>query len=201
MRIGVNVPSALLKQAREFEPRMNISQICREAIQQRVEIAERARALAREDHELIERLDTETTPRMREPDWVSFALEDAREWVREMTREDWERFTYELDRARLPGEDAAEFVRMWSQFPSGKGFGHRVWEYQDWILDQFNRPPYGESPVPRVSEEYSRAWLLYVNEARRMLERRRKEEYDQLMAERELRRRELAAPELPEHLL
>ena len=46
MRIGVNVPDDLLKQMEPIKHMTNLSQVCREAIKDRVDAYERARARA-----------------------------------------------------------------------------------------------------------------------------------------------------------
>ena len=42
MRIGINVPDELLKELKQVRPEVNVSQVCREALANRVEVARRA---------------------------------------------------------------------------------------------------------------------------------------------------------------
>jgi len=74
-----------------------------------------------------------------------------------------------------------------------------MWEHRDWFWDQQMGPD--ASLQAEACEEYSHAWLAYMDRARQMLERRRKVEYDRLVAEREQHRRQIQRPEFPEHLL
>ena len=53
----------------------------------------------------------------------------------------------------------------------------------------------------KAEREYGRAWLGYVNEVRRLLEKLRKDEYDRVMAERAECRRSRPDPELPAQLV
>ena len=85
MRIGINVPSELMKKVKAIRPAVNVSQICREALDERVRVGERAIAQAEADgvDEQVVRLAESLGNSLIEPDWETYALEDAREWVRE----------------------------------------------------------------------------------------------------------------------
>ena len=204
MRLGINVPDELLQRAKEIDPPLNISQVCREAIQARADLVDRARALVLNDISEIDRLERELVLRP-EPDWAALALEDASEWLRGVTPERWNRFLYESDFLRRQGRDQAEMVDLWSGDVSDAGLRRRIAENEEWLIERYEEQWATGSPDVNLRaqayEKYSRAWLFYVNEARRMLEERRKEEYDKLMAEREQHRRAISKPEVPEHLL
>ena len=49
MRIGINVPDELLKQVKQVRPEVNVSQVCRDALADHVEVARRAAARAVSD--------------------------------------------------------------------------------------------------------------------------------------------------------
>ena len=49
MRIGVNIPDELLQRVREIRPEVNVSQICRQALEDRAALAERVKAQVEED--------------------------------------------------------------------------------------------------------------------------------------------------------
>ena len=44
MRIGINVPNELLQRVKAIRPEVNVSQICREALEESARNAERVRA-------------------------------------------------------------------------------------------------------------------------------------------------------------
>ena len=50
MRVGINVPDELLRRVKEIRPQVNVSQVCRQALERCVEIAEMAKAQAIADH-------------------------------------------------------------------------------------------------------------------------------------------------------
>lgn len=205
MRIGINVPDDLLKQVKEIKPAVNVSQVCREALEQHVEIAGRAAAQAARDGaaKQVERLDQLVARPVIEPDWEAHALDDARAWVSTVTPEAWERFIYQADFLRRQGRDETEMVEIWSHGDGVKGLAERLTESMEWLISQSEQEI--ESGVSsgqpeKARREYGRAWLGYVNEVRRLLERHRKEEYERVMAQRSAYRRSLPDPELPSQL-
>lgn len=207
MRIGINVPNELLKQVKEIRPAVNISQVCREALEARVETFERAVSRASADGMggQVARLGEAIGNPLIEPDWETYALEDAREWVEKVTAEDWEWFIEDYDYYLENNHDNMWFrVEWWSSMNGSKGFWHRRRENQEWFFAQFKiKSDSGSSanPFEEAQKEYARAWLGYVLEVRRMLKRHWKEEYDKLVAEREQYRLSLPEPELPRQLI
>ena len=205
MRIGINVPNELLQQVKQIRPSVNISQVCRESLEHRVEAAQRATAQAVSDgaEKQAARLACSIPAPPIEPDWETYALEDAREWVNAVTPEKWEQFTYQSDFLRRQGRDEAEMVDIWSRMEK-KGLRFHLWEHQDWFISQYAaqfQSGISSDPHYKATNEYTRAWLGYVNEVRRLLERHHKEKYDRMMAEQAEYRRSLPGPELPPQLL
>ena len=208
MRIGINVPDELLRRVKEIRPQANVSQVCRDALERRVEIAERAKAQAIDDglDEHVARLAQFVKASPIEPDWVAHALDDARDWVRTVTQEGWERFIYQSDVRRAKGWEEADMVDVWSGSGDDTGLTYRLYvmsESTEWFEYQFEEQfeSGGPDPHEKAREEYSRAWLGYVHEARRKLEKLHKEEYDRVMAERAEYRQSRPAPELPQQLV
>ena len=208
MRLGINVPNELLKRVKEIRPQVNVSKVCREALEHRVEIAERAKAQAIDDglDEHVARLAQSVKAPPIEPDWVACALDDARDWVRTVTSEDWKMFIYQSDFLRAKGREEADMVDVWSGSGGDRGLTYRLYdmsESTEWSEYQFEEQFESGGPDPHVKarEEYCRAWLGYVHEARRKLEKLHKEEYDRVMAERAEYRQSRPAPELPQQLL
>ena len=208
MRIGINVPNELLKRAKEIRPQVNVSKVCREALEHRVEIAERAKAQAIDDglDEHVTRLAQFAKAPPIEPDWEAYALDDARDWVRTVTPEDWKMFIYQSDFLRAKGREEADMVDVWSGSGGDRGLTYRLYvmsESTEWFEYQFEEQFESGGPDPHVKarEEYCRAWLGYVHEARRKLEKLHKEEYDRVMAERKKYRQSRPHPELPQQLV
>ena len=206
MRVGINVPDELLRRVKEIRPQVNVSQVCRQALERCVGIAEMAKAQAIADHvdEDVDRLAQCVEAPMIEPDWVAYALDDARDWVRTVKPEAWERFIYQIDFLRKQGRDEAEMVDIWSDIGGDKGLQHRMSANTVWFEYQFDlqfESGGGPDPHHKAREEYSRAWLGYVHEVRRRLESHYKDEYDRVMAKRAEHRKSLPDPELPPQLV
>ena len=206
MRIGINVPDDLLKQVKEIKPSVNVSQVCREALEQHVQVAARAAAQAARDGAArqVERLDQLVARPVIEPDWEAHALNDARAWVSTVTPEVWERFIYQADFLRRQGRDETEMVEIWSHGEGVEGLAGRLNESMEWFVWQCEHEietGVSSGHLEKARSEYGRAWLGYVNEVRRLLERHRKEEYERVMAQRSEYRRSLPDPELPSQLV
>ena len=206
MRIGINVPNELLNQVKQLSPEINISQVCREALQHRVEIARKAAALASMDgmDELIAQFDQSVPEPIIAPDWEAYGFEDAQNWVRVVTPEIWERFIYQYDFLLRQGRDPAEMVDLWSTDGNVRGFNSRQSDHKDWFLEQHEilfEAGIDVNLFENALKEYARAWLDYVNEARRRLEKLRKERYDKVMAERAASWQARPEPEAPTQLL
>ena len=208
MRIGINVPDELLRRIKEIRPQVNVSHVCQEALGRCVEIAERAEAQAIDDglDEHVARLAQFAKAPPIEPDWEAYALDDARDWIRTVTPEDWKMFIYQSDFLRAKGREEAEMVKNWSGRGDDRGLTYCLYlmsESKEWFEYQFEEQfeSGGPDPYVKAREEYSRAWLGYVHEVRRKLENHYKEEYDRVMAERAEYRQSRPAPELPQQLL
>ena len=208
MRIGINVPDELLRLVKEIRPRVNVSQVCRDALERRVEIAERAKAQAIDDglDEHVTRLAQFAKAPPIEPDWEAYAHVDARDWIQSVAPEDWKMFIYQSDFRRAKGWEEADMVDVWSGSGDDTGLTYRLYrlsESREWFEYQFEErfESGGPDPYVKAREEYSRAWLGYVHEARRKLENHYKEEYDRVMAKRAKYRQSRPAPELPQQLL
>ena len=80
MRLGINIPSDLYQRMAPLKGTVNISQICRSAIEAHVEAHERAVAMASETDDMTDAID-----RLAEPeivvDWVGIGLADGKAWI------------------------------------------------------------------------------------------------------------------------
>lgn len=205
MRIGINVPNELLKQVKEILPSANMSQVFREELQKRISGEQRIKERVRSDgmEAEIARLARETAL-PPEPDWVGLALDNAANWVRNVTREDWDDFVETMDDLRKRSMDEGLYVGVWTRMYSDKGLMDHLGDYSH-QLGRAARPSVIARLVPDARErgqrEFTRAWLGYVYEVRRLIEQRRKEEYERIRAEYDAAMRARREPEAPEHLL
>ena len=81
MRIGVNIPNDLYRRMEPIKHTINISQVCREAIETYVEDYERARDRLESDdiNETVDRLFSEEE--QMTIDWKELGWTDAKTWV------------------------------------------------------------------------------------------------------------------------
>ena len=205
MRIGINVPNSLLQQVKEINPPVNVSDVCRKALEEYVEIAQRTTEQVHNDGVVtkITQLSKETglPP---EPDWVGLALDNAAHWVRSVTPEEWNDFVEDVDRLRQEGKPEDLYINVWTIQYGGKGIFGYVHDYWD-LLTKAARPSRISGLARDASErgrrEFTRAWLGYVYEVRRLIEQRHKEAYERFRAEHDAAFRARGEPEVPEHLL
>ena len=206
MRIGINVPNELVKRIKQIRPAVNVSLVSREALEKRAEFHERVAAQVAADdiEEHIQRLAESGSGSLIEPDWESYGLEDARDWVRAVTPETWDRFIYQYDHLVGKGRSVEEMVDLWSASNNARGLPNRLDENSEWFIEQYDvliSSGSNDNLHDRATREYAQAWLSYVVEVRSRLEKRRKEEYERVMAEREEERQSLKSAELPSQLI
>lgn len=211
MRIGINVPNELLKRLEPLKPELNISQVCREALEAKAASYERMRASLDDPsaQQAVGRV-WEREKEFRaviEMDWEQLGYEDAVAWVRAAGREDW-RYVHDIqDVRKRQGSPAWTF----SAPPPRelKNFDSRVNEIRerinrqsddffDWLCEKHEGPAIDYQAAQR---EYMTAWLSYVNKAWELFLKMERE----YAAERSKQRQEAILnrqpPEAPVHLL
>ena len=137
MRIGINIADDLLKRMAPLRSVINVSEICRRAIENHVQAYEQAKKRAEEDgmDAVAERL----AQQLEEPevDWKGLGLQDARMWAEMATPEDWEYLQHRLDvwirQGHLPYDVPVPHVE------GVKGFYQREHENKEWMIRQFDR--------------------------------------------------------------
>ncbi len=205
MRIGINVPDDLLDRVKEVLPAGKVSQFFREALQDRIQEEQRIKERVRSDdiEAEIARLARETAL-PPEPDWVGLALDNAANWVRNVTPEDWDDFVETVDDLRRKGMDEGLYVGVWTTMYGDKGLMDHLGDYSKQLMSAA-RPSVIARLAPNAGErgqqEYTRAWLGYMYEVRRLIEQRRKEQYERIRAEYDVAMRARREPEAPEHLI
>ena len=199
MRIGINVPNELLQRVKAISPEVNVSQICREALESRAAEAERIAQQADIDGiaEQVLRLAQSDKAPLLEPDWVGMALEDAREWVRAVEPETWYDFWDYYYECEDSGQDCKEAAKIWIPYSDGKTFMDRAIENNEWFFRLYPRrgwkaAKFDTSLVDAARREaesdYYRTWLGYVLEAKKLLQQHFAEKDERMQAEREQNR-------------
>ena len=195
MRIGINVPNELVQRVKQVNAELNLSQLCRAALEEYATRSERAREYSFRNHEEMEeiarRLIESAAQPLVAPDWVGYGLQDAREWVRSVDIKEWERFfeLYDFFLKRDGEEEAKSFVDHAKRSDGVKGF-HDRWndhrELFEMLLDH-------DIDVPRQEYEkaYYDAWLSYALEARKTYLTAVESERKQVAIERENARTEI----------
>ena len=210
MRIGINVPNELLQRLAPLKPELNISQVCREALEAKASSYERMRELL--DDPAVQQAVARVWEREQEfraviaVDWERLGYEDAAAWVQAADWDDWDDLLEMIESftgAKMP---------QWKIFPPvidgvntiGERWGElhertRVMEQQD---PNFRRWHLRQPFDPKANEqEYMTAWMAYTTVVWDLVQQRRAEHDDQLLAERAAERYNRPPPEAPAHLL
>ena len=198
MRIGVNIPNDLNRRLEPIKHTINISQVCREAIQAYVEDYERARARLESDdiNETVDRLFGEEEHMT--VDWKQLGWTDAKTWVEAVDKENFEHLFHRVDILKKQGRPT------WGVPPPGapgvKTFFERALEYSKLFELQYKRLfDLNQEGNPRAyaEQEYGRAWLAYVSAVREKIRQRRADQAAAMLKSAAVR----AEPEVPEQLI
>lgn len=197
MRIGVNIPDDLHRRLKRLKGTVNVSQVCREAVQAYLEDHERAAARLESDgaDAVVERLYPGDSHLL--VDWEELGWNDARDWVQEVDREGFDHLFHRVDVLRRQGRptwivppptapNASYFEQRWSAY--SEEFARQLeaaWEADN----EFD-------PRPDAERAYRRAWLAYVSAVREKIIRLREERVRNMTDSRTVR----PEPEVPEHL-
>ena len=138
---------------------INISQVCREAIQAQVDAYERARERARQDG--MEEVATTLQQELQryDLDWEALGHEDAKIWVQKASLKDFEHFAHNLKVGRNKGRTPG--IWMAPHLPGTKVFGERQAEHAEWFAQQCELD-WDSNPYLRAQEEYVRGWTSYL---------------------------------------
>ena len=135
MRIGINLPDELLKKLEPIKSITNVSQICRQAIRERVEAFQRATDRAQSDgmDTAAARLITEHVNQY--VDWEALALEDAKLWVQLASLEDFDDLFHNLKIKEGMGR-SDNWIPASRHLEGTKIFLDRQIEQKDWLYRQ-----------------------------------------------------------------
>jgi hypothetical protein len=198
MRLGINVPDQIIRRMKELDPEVNVSQVCRDAMQAHCDTLERIRGRVAEDG-MKDHVRRFSEGQLDEPDWVGYALDDARDWVNAVPRDEWDEFFHRHDILTSRGEDVTWLTGAFFQ-EGVKCFTLRFSENSEWFRQE-HKANRNSDFFKRAQEEYVRVWLAYVEEVHRMQEQYFAERLQDLMVERERAWAARPGPEVPPSLL
>ena len=198
MRIGINVPNELLDRVKAVKPEVNVSQVCREALEEIVNDAHRLRAKVAAN--AMDARVASLANSLTEPDWKTYGWEDAIEWANTVSPDDWrECWTiYESDQQTGRGDYLPGPYFCWYT-PGVKRFYHRGQAHEDWFQQQSKYGGIGQSH--RAAErKYDQAWFDCVSEVKRLVEQHQQAQRDKAVAEHETAWQSRPEPEVPPQL-
>ena len=194
MRIGLNIPDDLLTRLEPLKPSINVSQICREAIEAYVDSYERASMKIEGDGTLQESERIWHQEESRTVDWEELGYADGKAWVEKSELEDLENLFRNLGVAKRKNREP--FIPFWRYIPDTKDFGHRRGEHAEWFIWQCELDENG-NPYIRAEREYTRGWLAYVTAVWQHVDQRRRARAKEMVDQRKSR----PQPEVPARLL
>lgn len=209
MRIGINVPNELLQRLAPLKPELNISQVCREALEAKAASYERMRA--RLDDPAVQQAMGRVSEREQEfraliaVDWEQLGYEDAVAWVQSATWEHWQDLHKRQEFLQRQGR--SESVPIPPRLPDVKNFDDRLDEYPGWDTNQsddFIDWLHYENislDVAAVEREYRAAWMAYANAAWARFRQMEKEYAAERSKQRQEARRDRIPPQVPQQLL
>lgn len=207
MRIGVNIPNELMRRLEPLKPELNISQVCREALEAKAQNHEQM--LARLEDETIQQAVSEVWEQEKELlaaiefDWEMLGYEDAQAWVEAAGWDEWEDLRAQLDRDKELNWPEWDFIPPViggvKLFPNRTGELHQRMEearkqnprFYIWLLRRRNETDYKAN-----QREYMTAWLKYTKAVWELIKQRELEHLERQLAQRAAP----PEPEVPEHL-
>lgn len=224
MRIGINIPKELHQRLQPLKGTMNISQICREALEAHVEKYEGFIGWLDSDvaKEVVAEICEKERQRkaMVEVDWEAIGYQDAKDWVEAANPVDWDGWNrcrnhpdkWSQDTVWVHGRHVRTSTTRGTFVSPGsaKTFHQRHREYTDlihrqdddfweWMHEEYD----GLGPFydyATAQKEYGRAWMAFTTAVWEMICQRWEDDKLQWQRENMETRRSRPAPEVPEHL-
>ena len=206
MRIGINISNGLHRRLKAIPESVNVSQICRDAIESVVRKYEEADTRINEDDltNVIKEFADEGE-QWSDIDWREYGWADARDWFQKVDRDQYERFIYDRDFYLKTPRSPEEILSLARWAPSVEGvfvFHQRFDQHQDLLYldkeyDRLDRLGLGGYPRGNAEHEYNTAWLAYFNAVHQLIENAKKQRAE----ERFRNRAKMPQPEVPDHLV
>lgn len=196
MRIGINIPNDLYERFKPLRATYNLSQVCRDAIKERIESYERARKQANDDgmEALANRFWQEYSKKTI-LDWEAIGRENAKKWAEGASLQDFEDLFHNISVHRRKGAEPGEFLGGWRIAPENR-FEVAQQQHEDWFARQFELDE-GPNYYILAKEEYNRGWISYLMAVWQML--RERIEAD-AAARLKVRQQQAVKPEIREEL-
>ena len=207
MRIGINVPNELIQRIKAVQPDVNISQVCREAIQNLAKTHESVTDWLANDGsiERVMEFARAHEEKYQGPDWEALGFGDAREWVATIPEAGWDALLRRCNWLERRGRDDFDVLVGGNQYHwNEKGFRYHENENSDWFERMYDlKEQYGLSTNFRAEAEqkYEKAWVAYVIGVRTRYLDYLKDMRVHALAEREQVSRSRPVPEVPQHLM
>ena len=211
MRIGINISKELHKRLEPLKPELNISQVCREALEAKAANHERMRANL--DDPAVQQAMGRVWEQEKEfravieMDWEQLGYEDAVAWVQAASWEDW-RYVHDIqDVRKRQGSPAWSFSapppREIQNFDSRvdeirERINQQSDDFFDWLYEEHGGPSIDYKAAQR---EYMTAWLSYVNKAWELFLKMEREYAEERSQQRQEARRNRIQPQVSEQLL
>ena len=204
MRIGINIPNGLHGRLKAIEEPINVSEVCRDAIESVVRKHEEADTRVYEDDlsNVISEFANEGE-QWSDIDWREYGWTDARDWFTKVDREQYERFVYYRDfylRTPRSPEEILTLVRSVRPIEGVPGFYDRFEQHRDLREKEWDRlDQWGLDGDPRgdAERDYNTAWLAYFSAVHKLIEYTKNQRFEEKLRNRA----EMPQPELPEHLV
>lgn len=173
MRLGINIPNDLHRRLVPLKQHVNVSQICREAIEHRIRPYEKALA-SRSNEDVakaIERVweEERSMRKIVEVDWGTLGYKDAKCWIEKARLKDWDYLHHRQEVIERQGRP------RWDSPPPNlegvKAFDDRYAEFHSRIRQQDDRfldwlyEEYGGLDKEAAEREYMLAWLAHTDSA------------------------------------
>jgi hypothetical protein len=176
MRLGINISNELLEKFKPLKNVVNISQICRDAIQIRIESYAEALVQSKNDgmDKTVEKLFLEYSKKTY-LDWEFIGREDAKVWVKLVSLEDLEGLFHNIATHKRKGDEPGPFLfpRL---LPEAPHFGKHVSEHEEWFQRQIDLEQVDlevhSNPYIEAEKIYNRGWVSYVTAVWQMVKDR-----------------------------
>ena len=212
VRIGVNIPNELMKRLEPLKPELNISKVCRDALEAKAASYERMQARLAND------AIWPATDRLLEQemeflaaisfDWQELGWGDAASWVGAASHDDWNDFLEEIE--WLNENNWPHWKIMHRRIDGVKHFHERTMELRDSMKQAQQKNPgfdrwlhrrRGGIDYQAIEQEYMTAWTAYVSAVWERYRQSLSEYLERLNKERLETWRNRHLPEVPENLV
>ncbi len=160
-RLGINVPKELLDRLKPFKGTINVSQVCRDALEAQVAAYERAKSRVGEADlsDLVERFYQEHAD--RDIDWEELGREDGTVWAELASLEQLETLMYRLSFVGRPGMLQRQTIDIVPSVEGTKLFDDRWHEKQDWFLERYDLDE-NTNHLEKAKSAYELGWFSYA---------------------------------------